>query len=84
MQYDLKAKVIIITGANSGIGKVASIQLAKLGATVIMARRSEERGSQALDEVRHAAESSKVSVMPVDMSSQKIHPPVCFWFQRAL
>jgi len=71
MQYDLQDKVIIITGANSGIGKAASIQLAKLGATVVMACRSEERGGQALDEVRHATESSKVSVMQVDMSSQK-------------
>ena len=71
MQYDLKDKVIVITGANSGIGKAASIQLAKLGATVVMACRSEERGRQALDEVRHAAESSKVAVMQVDMSSQK-------------
>jgi NAD(P)-dependent dehydrogenase (short-subunit alcohol dehydrogenase family) len=71
MQYNLKDKVIIITGANSGIGKAASIQLARLGATVVMACRSEERGSQALEEVRYAAESSKVSVMQVDMSSQK-------------
>ncbi|MEO5887895.1 MAG: SDR family oxidoreductase [Anaerolineales bacterium] len=71
MQYDLKDKVIVITGANSGIGKAASIQLAKLGATVVMACRSEERGMQALDEVRYAAESSNVSMMQVDMSSQK-------------
>ncbi|MEO7839128.1 MAG: SDR family oxidoreductase [Anaerolineales bacterium] len=71
MQYNLKDKVIVITGANSGIGKAASIQLAKLGATVVMACRSEERGSQALDEVRNAAQSSEVSMMQVDMSSQK-------------
>ncbi len=82
MQYDLKAKVIIITGANSGIGKAASIQLAKLGATVIMACRSEERGSQALDEVRPAAESSKVSVMHVDMSSQKSIHQFVFGFKE--
>ena len=70
MQYDLKDKVIVITGANSGIGKAASIQLAKLGATVVMACRSKERGAQALDQVRNAAESSKVWLMQVDMSSQ--------------
>jgi NAD(P)-dependent dehydrogenase (short-subunit alcohol dehydrogenase family) len=70
VQYDLRDKVIIITGANSGIGKAASIQLAKLGATVVMACRSRERGVQALDEVRSAAESSDVEMMQVDMSSQ--------------
>jgi NAD(P)-dependent dehydrogenase (short-subunit alcohol dehydrogenase family) len=70
MPYSLKDKVIIITGANSGIGKAAAIQLAKLGATVVMACRSKERGTQALDEVRFVAESSKVSMMQVDLSSQ--------------
>lgn len=70
MQYDLKDRVIIITGANSGIGKAAAIQLAKLGARVVMACRSKERGLQALDEVRFAAENSKVSMMQVDLSSQ--------------
>lgn len=44
MQYDLKDKVIVITGANSGIGKAASIQLARLGAMVILACRANERG----------------------------------------
>jgi NAD(P)-dependent dehydrogenase (short-subunit alcohol dehydrogenase family) len=70
MPYDLTDKVIIITGANSGIGKAASIQLAKLGATVVMACRSKERGLQIRDEVRYAAGSSEVDVLQVDMSSQ--------------
>lgn len=70
MQYDLKDKVVIITGANSGIGKAASIQLAKLGATVVMACRSKERGIQALDEVLQKAQSSKVVLMEVDLSSR--------------
>jgi NAD(P)-dependent dehydrogenase (short-subunit alcohol dehydrogenase family) len=67
----MKEKVIIITGANSGIGKAASIQLAKLGATVVMACRSNERGTSALDEVRNVAESTNVELIQVDMSSQK-------------
>lgn len=70
MQYDLKDKIIIITGGNSGIGKAASIQLAKLGATVVLACRSKERGAQALNEVRSAAKSSNVELMQVDLSSQ--------------
>ena len=70
MQYNLHNKTIIVTGANSGIGKAAAIQLAKLGAAVVMACRSKERGLQALDEVRHASQSSKVAMMQVDLSSQ--------------
>jgi NAD(P)-dependent dehydrogenase (short-subunit alcohol dehydrogenase family) len=71
MQYDLKNKIIIITGANSGIGKAASIQLAKCGATVVMAYRSMERGAQALVDVRQESCSPQVCLMRVDMSSQE-------------
>jgi NAD(P)-dependent dehydrogenase (short-subunit alcohol dehydrogenase family) len=70
MQYNLHNKTIIITGGNSGIGKAAAIQLAKLGAAVVLACRSKERGLQALDEVCHASQSSKVALMQVDLSSQ--------------
>ena len=71
MTYNLENKTIIITGANAGIGKAAAIQLAKLGATVIMACRSAKRGAQALDDVCKAANSGKVELMLVDMSSQQ-------------
>jgi NAD(P)-dependent dehydrogenase (short-subunit alcohol dehydrogenase family) len=67
---NLTDKTIIITGANSGIGKAAAIQLARLGATVIMACRSAERGAQALDDVRKAANSERVELLRVDMASQ--------------
>lgn len=67
---NLTDKTIIITGANSGIGKAAAIQLAKSGATVILACRSAERGAQALAEVREAANSQRVELLRVDMASQ--------------
>lgn len=70
MAYNLFDKVVIITGANSGIGKAAAIQLAKAGAMVIMACRHIGRGEQALQEVRSTANSKKVDLMRVDMSSQ--------------
>ncbi|MCB9135199.1 MAG: SDR family NAD(P)-dependent oxidoreductase [Anaerolineales bacterium] len=70
-KYNLTNKTIIVTGANSGIGKAAAVQLAQLGANVIMACRSLERGQKALEEVRKASESNTVELMQVDMSSQK-------------
>ncbi len=71
MDYNLKDKVIVITGANSGIGKAAAIQLAQCGATVVMACRSMERGTQAVNEVRKAANSQQVELLQMDLSSQK-------------
>jgi NAD(P)-dependent dehydrogenase (short-subunit alcohol dehydrogenase family) len=70
MNYDLANKTIIVTGANSGIGKAAAIQLAELGAHVVMMCRSKERGEQALQDVRSAAKSDKVDLILVDMASQ--------------
>jgi NAD(P)-dependent dehydrogenase (short-subunit alcohol dehydrogenase family) len=71
MLYDLHDKTIIITGGNSGIGKAAAIQLARLGASVVLACRSKERGEQAAEDVRRAANTFDVELMQVDMSSQK-------------
>lgn len=70
MNYDLTNKTIIVTGANSGIGKAASIQLAQLGAHVVMMCRNKERGEQALLDVRSASEIDKIELILVDMSSQ--------------
>jgi NAD(P)-dependent dehydrogenase (short-subunit alcohol dehydrogenase family) len=64
-------RICIITGANSGIGKAAAIQLARLEATVIMVCRSVERGQAALAEVKTQSGSQAVEVMQADMSSQE-------------
>ncbi|MBI5352133.1 MAG: SDR family oxidoreductase [Chloroflexi bacterium] len=71
MNYNMSNKTVIVTGANSGIGKAASIQLAQSGARVVMMCRSKERGEQALQDVRTAAKSENVELILVDMSSQE-------------
>nr|WP_172251440.1 SDR family oxidoreductase [Saccharibacillus deserti] len=47
-------KTVLVTGANSGMGLAASVELAKRGYRVIMACRSLERGRQALRRVEEA------------------------------
>lgn len=68
--YDLKHKTVLITGANSGIGKAAALQFARLGADVVMACRSLQRGQQALEDVVNQSGSSSVELMQVDLASQ--------------
>lgn len=70
MNDKLENKVMIITGANSGIGRAAAEKLAWLGATVVMACRSAERGQQALQAVKQATNNPKVEWMRLDLSSQ--------------
>ncbi len=41
-------RVAIVTGANSGIGYATALELARKGATVIVAARSEQRGREAV------------------------------------
>lgn len=63
-----QSKTIIITGANSGIGKAAANQLACLGANVILACRSAERGAKALEEIKKNSGNKNIELMLVDMS----------------
>ena len=46
--YSLEGKIILITGASSGIGRAASIECSKLGATVIITARNEKRLQETL------------------------------------
>eukprot|EP00752_Nemacystus_decipiens_P012085 g10715.t1 len=48
---DLSGRVMIVTGANTGIGKRTAYNLARMGAKVIMACRSPERGEKARQEL---------------------------------
>jgi NAD(P)-dependent dehydrogenase (short-subunit alcohol dehydrogenase family) len=69
-QPDLTGRVILVTGANSGIGKVTAEELAKMGATLVMVSRDRERGATALAEVRTASGNQDVHLLLGDLSVQ--------------
>lgn len=64
----LKDKSIIVTGASSGIGRAASLILAKAGARLTLADRDETGGSETLGLIRDAGGSA--AFVAADMASE--------------
>lgn len=67
---DMTGRVCLITGANSGIGKAATVALARMGATIVMVCRNKEKGEAAQADIKQKSGSSKVELMLADLSSQ--------------
>ena len=68
---DLSGKVAIVTGANSGIGRQIATNLSGLGARVVMACRSLERGELARSEIEASNETADLEVFELDQSSHQ-------------
>ena len=66
---DMRGKICLITGSNSGIGKETAVGLAKMGATVVMVVRNEERGEKAKAEIIQETGNQFIDLMLCDMSS---------------
>lgn len=67
----MKGRTVIITGANSGIGKETARDLARRGAKVIMACRNMETAHKARDEIVQSTGNQEVVVKKLDLSSLK-------------
>src|SRR5205807_1086593 len=63
-------RVVVITGANAGIGFASALALAKQGASVVLVCRNAERGNAAMAAVAEVA-STPPSLFIADMSLQR-------------
>jgi len=68
---DLTGKVIIVTGANSGIGYEAAKEFARKGAQTILACRSVDKAQRALKKIQTEIPNAVVEIMHLDLASQK-------------
>lgn len=66
---EIKNKIIIITGATSGIGKVTAIELAKKGAQLILPVRNSEKGEKVKKEIIEISGNNNVRIMTCDLES---------------
>jgi len=64
----MTGKVVVITGATSGIGKVAAEKLAGMGARMVIVARDRSRGAATLDGLRSINGSAKHTIHYADLS----------------
>lgn len=67
--WTLKDKVVLVTGATNGIGKVTAARLAAEGAQVVIVSRSAQKCSAACEEIRAQSGNAKVEWIAADLSS---------------
>ncbi len=56
----VRGKVVLITGASSGIGKAAAVKVADAGATVLLVARSAEKLEETKDEIEQAGGTAHI------------------------
>jgi retinol dehydrogenase-12 len=67
MTSDLANKTFIVTGATSGIGKVTAKELARAGAHVILACRSEAKTAAVIEEIKRDTGNALVEYVHLDL-----------------
>ena len=69
MSFDLVGKVVLVTGASSGIGKALAMDVASRGAKVVVAARRLQRLQAVVDEIQ--ASGGEAIAVPTDMASNQ-------------
>jgi NAD(P)-dependent dehydrogenase (short-subunit alcohol dehydrogenase family) len=64
----MKGKVVVITGATSGIGEIAAQRLATLGARMVLIARDADRGQKALSRLENKGNGAAHSIYYGDLS----------------
>ena len=65
---DQRGRVAIVTGANSGIGLETARELARKGAHVVLACRSQTRANEALSDIRSGLPEAKLEFLALDLA----------------
>lgn len=65
----MQGKIVLITGATSGIGKATARKLAAMGARLILVARNEEKLKSTITEISSATGNKELDYIPCDLSS---------------
>jgi NAD(P)-dependent dehydrogenase (short-subunit alcohol dehydrogenase family) len=67
----LEGKICMVTGANSGIGKVTTLELASMGAKIVMVCRDARKGEKVRGKIVERSGNPSIDLLIADLSSQK-------------
>jgi len=67
MSTDLAGKTFVITGANTGIGKVTATELARRGAHVIVACRTPSKAQPVIDAIKKETGNDRIELVTLDL-----------------
>ncbi len=68
-EWTIDGKVSIVTGSNTGLGRVTALELARRGSRVILASRSVERTAPVVDEITSEVGRNRAELLELDLSS---------------
>jgi len=68
LEVNMRGKICLVTGANSGLGLATARALAQHGAKVWLLCRDEERGRTAVDEIRRESDDGQARLEVLDVS----------------
>ena len=67
MAHDLANKTFIVTGANTGIGKITAKELARAGAHVLLACRSKAKTDAVIEEIKRETSNANAWYVQLDL-----------------
>ena len=71
LSESMAGKVCLITGATSGIGKAAAFELARRGATLVLAGRNQWKCEKTVQEIKDQTGNASVEYLLADLSYQR-------------
>jgi len=69
-KYPMIGKLVLITGATSGIGEAAATELAAWGASIVAVVRNRRRGEETLAQIRATTGNEQLELLVGDLAAQ--------------